>query len=385
MAKNISQKTRLILWTHAAGRCQYEGCNQSLLGDIISGEEKLNKAYVAHIVAREPEGPRGDPVRSPQLADNINNVMLLCDTHHRLIDKEAVEDHPETRLLVMKHAHENRIASVTDIQNDMGTHILLYGARVGEHDCPVRFDLAKQAVLPERYPLEAEVNGIQLNVIGCSFKDHEQQFWDFHVQNLKHQFKDEIRNRIQRGNISHVSVFALAPQPLLIELGHLLSDIPGAEIFQLHREPQTWGWQNDRERIEFITSQPETPTGKTVALKLALSATVMDERIYEVFGPDIPIWSITAAAPHNDILRHRDDLGKFRTLIRQIFDRIKAQHGENAEIHIFPALPVSASVEVGRVWMPKADLPLVIYDQVRGHGGFANRIRIDADTMKEAA
>lgn len=383
MAKTVSEKTCLILWTRAAGRCQYEGCNKFLLGDIISGEEELNTAYVAHIVAREPDFVRGDPVRSHQLADDINNVMLLCDAHHRLIDREAPEDHPEERLLAMKLTHENRVASVTDIQNDMGTHILLYGARIGEHDCPVRFDLAKQAVLPSRYPLDA--HGIQLNIVGCSFKDHEQQYWDFQAQNLKRQFQGEIRNRIQRGVIGHVSVFALAPQPLLIELGRLLSDIPAADIFQLHREPQTWRWQNDGPRIEFNTSRPENPDGKIAALILALSATVTDQRIHDVLGPDVPIWSITAANPHNDILRHREDLSKFRTLIRQIFDRIKSAHGENAEIHIFPVLPVSAAVEVGRVWMPKADLPLVIYDQVRGHGGFADRIRIDADSIKEAA
>lgn len=383
MPKNVSEKTRLVLWTRAAGRCQYEGCNKFLLGDIISGEERLNTAYVAHIVAREPDFVRGDPVRSPELADDISNVMLLCDTHHRLIDKEVPEDHPEERLLAMKRAHEDRIVSVTDIQNDMGTHIILYGARIGEHDCPVRFELAKQAVLPNRYPLEQY--GIELHIAGCSFKDDEQQYWDFQTQNLKRQFQGQIPNRIQREVIGHVSIFALAPQPLLIELGRLLSDIPAADIFQLHREPQTWSWQDDGPRIKFKTNQPENPNGNIAALKLALSATVTDQRINEVLGPDVPIWCISATDPHNDILRHREDLSQFRTLIRQIFDRIKAGHGEKAEIHIFPALPVSAAVEVGRVWMPKADLPLVIYDQNRDRGGFQNRIRIENESRKEVA
>ena len=384
MAKNVSDKTRLILWTRAAGRCQYEGCNKSLLGDIISGTEKLNTAYVAHIVAREPEGPRGDPVRSPQLADDINNVMLMCDTHHRLIDREEVKEHPEEQLLAMKHAHEDRIDSVTSIQEDKGTHILLFGARIGEHDCPVRYNLAKKAVLPDRYPLEK--HGIPLNMVGCSFKDHEQQYWNTQIKNLSLQFQVEVRNRIQRGVIGHISVFALAPQPLLIELGHLLSDIPAVEVFQLHREPKTWSWQNDGAFIQFETSQPASDQqGKTVALKLALSATVTDERITDVLGAEAPIWSITAANPHNDILRHRDDLSEFRVLLRQTFDRIKAQHGEDAEIHIFPILPVSAAIEVGRVWMPKADLPLEIYDQVRSHGGFVSRLKIDTANIKEAA
>jgi allophanate hydrolase subunit 2 len=39
-------------------------------------------------------------------------------------------------------------------------------------------------------------------------------------------------------------------------------------------------------------------------------------------------------------------------------------------VHLFPALPVSAAVEVGRVWMPKAHLPMIVYDQNRKLGGF---------------
>ena len=46
-------------------------------------------------------------------------------------------------------------------------------------------------------------------------------------------------------------------------------------------------------------------------------------------------------------------------------------------INLFPALPVSAAVEVGRVWMPKADLPLIVYDQNRRVNGFSRTIQVD--------
>jgi allophanate hydrolase subunit 2 len=39
-------------------------------------------------------------------------------------------------------------------------------------------------------------------------------------------------------------------------------------------------------------------------------------------------------------------------------------------------MPVSAAVELGRVWMPKADLPLVIYDQNTSLGGFVKALEI---------
>jgi len=95
----VSVKNRMVLWARAAGRCQYDGCNHPLIGDLISGRYELNASYVAHIVAEDPNGPRGDPVRSPVLADDVRNLMLMCDPHHRLIDRVDVGGHPEALLL----------------------------------------------------------------------------------------------------------------------------------------------------------------------------------------------------------------------------------------------------------------------------------------------
>lgn len=113
-----------------------------------------------------------------------------------------------------------------------------------------------------------------------------------------------------------------------------------------------------------------------VALKLALSATVTDDRIRAVLGDDAAIWSLAAENPHNDIMRRPEDLVEFKRHLRRLLDRIKAVHGEMATINVFPAVPNSAAVEVGRVLMPKADLPLRIYDQNRFVGGFIPTLTI---------
>jgi hypothetical protein len=369
----VSPKNRTILWARAAGRCQYEGCNQPLIGDFISGNDTLNAAYVAHIVGENANGPRGDVIRSPLLADNVENLMLMCDRHHRLIDIEDIDGHPEAALLSMKVRHEARIDAIADIKVDRSSHVLLYGARIGEHDFPVRFDLAKLAMLPKRYP--AERQPIALDMSGIEFDDGEPAYWALQVENLRRQFERKLRDRLRSGEVQHLSLFALAPQPLLVELGRLLSDIAGVDVYQLHREPQGWDWREGRPPITFKTSRAETQ-GKVVALKLAVSATITDERVAAVLGTEAPIWSVTIDAPHNDIMHRTEDLASFRRAVRVVLDRIKAVHGEDAVIHVFPALPVSAAVEVGRVWMPKADLPLVIYDQRHGQG-FVARTRLE--------
>ena len=59
-------------------------------------------------------------------------------------------------------------------------------------------------------------------------------------------------------------------------------------------------------------------------------------------------------------------------------DRIKAEHGEDAILHVFPAMPASLAVELGRVWMPKSDLAMTIYDNNRT-AGFIPTITIGKD------
>jgi len=95
---------------------------------------------------------------------------------------------------------------------------------------------------------------------------------------------------------------------------------------------------------------------------------VTDTRLQTVLGADAAIWSLCADQPHNDILRRVDDQAAFRRELRRLYDRIKARHGEGTLLHVFPALPASLAVEVGRVWMPKSDLPLRLYDNNRSHG-----------------
>jgi hypothetical protein len=367
----VSERNRLILWTRAGGNCQYLGCNKPLLGDIVSGAEKLNTAYIAHIVAAAPDGPRGDLERSHALADDINNLMLLCDAHHRLIDREDVVGHPEARLQAMKAAHESRIASVTAIDANRGTHLLHYAARIGDHDCPVSSALSRAAVLPARYPLDQPLT---LELKDCSFTEDDPAYWQFQQEHLVRQFNLRVGERLRQGEVRHLSVFAIAPQPLLITLGSLLSDIPDVEVRQISREPKGWAWRETWPKIAFASRDAAEGPAARVALNLGVSARIDDARITQVLGSEVPIWAVEAENPGNDVLGRPTCLATFRSLLRRAFAAIRLAHGADAEIHVFPALPVAMAIEVGRVRMPKADLPLVLWDERRHLGGFQQRL-----------
>jgi len=292
--------------------------------------------------------------------------MLMCARHHKLIDVDAVEEHPEALLLSMKKAHEDRVETNTDIDEERGSHVIRFGATIANSEALVSTKAIFAAMMPERHPASRQT--IDLEMLNQAYRDDEPEFWTLQRSNLDRLFTEKVRGRIERQEIRHLSVFALAPQPLLIELGRLLYDIVPMTVHQLHREPSTWRWQRDKPPLEFIRGEPASDTDGKIALKLAVSATVTDDRIYEVLGKDTMIWSLSIAEPGNDVVRQPEDLAAFRKMLRKLYNDIKARHGHDEVINLFPALPVSLAVETGRVWMPKADLPLRIFDQARGAG-----------------
>jgi hypothetical protein len=370
---SIPDKVKIRLWGKAAGRCQYDGCNKPLWKDEHTKAE-FNSAYIAHIIADSPKGPRGHATLSKQLKDDISNLMLMCDIHHRLIDKEDVKGHPVERLRGMKFKHENRIEVVTSIDGDKQSHIIFYGANIGKHNAPLSWQKAAQAMLPERFP--AESRAIELSLKNSSFQDSDTNFWRIEKENLNRLFNLNVKARLVANEIKHFSVFALAPIPLLVEFGRLLSDIPAADVYQLHREPPNWKWQSCPDDFEYILKEPDS-RHKTVAINLSLSATIDNEtRISKVLNKNHSIWTLTTTEPNNDCLKSKKQLLLFRQIFRNLLNRIKAEHGEDANVHLFPAVPVSVAVEIGRVWMPKADLPIKVYDQNSKLGGFIPAIEI---------
>ena len=369
----IPEKIKILLWGKAAGRCEYEGCNKSLWFDSTTKFE-FNTAYIAHIIADAPDGPRGDPILSPQLKMDLSNLMLICDEHHRLIDHEQVAEHSVDRLQEMKLRHERRIELLTSLTENHQSHVLLYGANISNHASPISWGRVIPALLPSWMP--AEKNAIEMSLKNSTYQDREPGYWQIERENLERLVEKKVKPGLASGEINHLSIFGLAPQPLLMLLGHLLSDIPPAQVYQLHREPPDWVWQDDASLVEYSIIHPAEPNKRKVALVLSLSATINHDRIIDVIGDDVSIWTLTITQPHNDFLKSREHLSEFRRVFRKLMDEIKARHGQNNRLHLFPAVPVSVAIEMGRVRMPKADLPLLIYDQNNGTGGFSFALEI---------
>ena len=92
-----------LLWGRAGGLCSI--CKIRLSEDKKASNDAFPFGEQAHIIAEEENGPRG---KSPLTLDQRNsypNLILLCPTHHTIIDK-APDEYPVEILHELKSQHE---------------------------------------------------------------------------------------------------------------------------------------------------------------------------------------------------------------------------------------------------------------------------------------
>jgi len=375
-SRDISRSVEATLWGRAAGRCQFDGCNRPLWKSSVT-QESVNLAEKAHIYSFSAHGPRGNRGVDTKRLNSLENLILVCDICHKTIDKNwSSGRYTVTQLQQWKAAHEARVARVTGIGSEKSSHILLFGSNIGDHHGPLHYTQAVDAAFPHRYP--AEDRAIELGVHNSVLSEATPAlYWDSADENLKTDY-EHVRRRIRSGEIKHLAVFALAAQPLLIRLGALLGDIVRAEVYQLHREPApSWKWPTQAPTAPELYLRRPSSTNGPPALVLAFSATVTADRIISVLGPNAAIWTLTVPSPHKEMVKSPAQLSEMRGLFSRMFDEIKTVHGQDTRLHVFPAMPVSLAVELGRARSPKAEMPWRIYDQVAALGGFVPALEID--------
>lgn len=107
----ITEKSLKILWSSAAGICSFTNCHTRLVqrNEVDGGSSIVGE--MAHISGEKPGSNRYRAELSAQKRDSHLNLILLCPTHHTIIDKPENEAlYTEDILLEMKRKHEANIA-----------------------------------------------------------------------------------------------------------------------------------------------------------------------------------------------------------------------------------------------------------------------------------
>lgn len=375
VTRSLKQKVVVELWARAAGRCEFNNCNRPLYKSPVT-QEQGNISEVAHIWSFSEKGARGWGIfkSARKQLNELPNLMLLCHDCHKIIDADKKGERYSADLLgKWKDAHERRIAIVAGIDPSKKSHVILYGANIGEEKSKLQPEHAKEALFPEWYP--AEERPIYLTM-KWDCKDDQDDFWKTEEKNLKELFTRNILPLIEEENTCHFSIFAFGPMPLITLLGTLMTDKIPAQVYQLHREPyQTWRWLDSPDKFAYQIKAPRS-FKHPPALVISLSDSIAYDRITAVLGDSVSIWEVTIDKPHNDFLKSKQQLSAYRETMRKLMVDIGRLHGKSTPLSIFPAMPVACAVELGRVRMPKADMPWILYDQNNKHKRFIKTLEI---------
>jgi len=86
----INDKTRKILWARSGNRCAYCRC-ELVLDRSTADDSEAVVGDECHIIGQQVDGPRGATTDSRTNLDGYNNLVLLCKTHHKLVDDQPLK------------------------------------------------------------------------------------------------------------------------------------------------------------------------------------------------------------------------------------------------------------------------------------------------------
>jgi hypothetical protein len=372
-SRDIRDFTRLQLFVRAGGRCEFDGHNKYLLRHSVTLTDG-NFGQMAHIVAFSPAGPRGGKKLSIAHVNDLANLMVLCHECHKLVDTNP-DRYSVRTLKEFKKRHEDRIFRLTGAHPDHQTRAVIVQANIGRQAVGISPGQVQEAIAP-RYP-DGETVVIDLTAISDG---DDAAYWLTAKRAIDEQCDRLYAAKVDGPPPRHLSLFALAPIPVLVYLGSRMSSKVPLDLYQRHRDTEKWRWKTTGVPVTYTLKTLRTGTDKTkVALVLSLSGTIPIEALPPGIDGSFTIYLITLAstAPHPGYLRIRQDLAAFQRVYHEALATIVRDHGFVAEVHLFPAVPAPAAVLCGREPLPKVHPALVVYDYNKAKSGFTPTIRIN--------
>lgn len=102
---SISLKTHKMLWGRAGSKCAFPGCRKDLVVDATETDDESVVGEECHIIARKSDGARGVSDLTEEQRDKYDNLVMMCNVHHKVIDDQPGE-YTVQRLKEIKKAHE---------------------------------------------------------------------------------------------------------------------------------------------------------------------------------------------------------------------------------------------------------------------------------------
>ncbi|MFM0137763.1 HNH endonuclease [Caballeronia grimmiae] len=376
----VPERVRKEVGAQAGWHCQFEGCGENLwkhpTADVVG-----NFSYFAHIIASSKDGPRGDDERSKELADKAENVMLLCDKCHRVIDRISPKAYPADRLFAMRAANIAQVERLFGTLRYPSSDMIVIGGNISGQT--VRFDQrrAEQAMRAYKLrPWRSEPYWFAYN--GSEQGDGTvPHYWESLFDQLARSAIASLRERLDGtgtgGDRAEViSVFPLHLMSVLALAGRLIGEARSVQLFQFERNTVSsdkgdqWTWPVDADEPgneKYSAHVHREASGEAEAVLLVsltdrIPATELPQHLYEDGVWKLPVVEVVVPNPSRSVIGHPKDVelvGKaFDTALQMLQEKWRVDL-----IHCVPIAPATACVRLGQKLQARHQSRIVFYER----------------------
>lgn len=383
----------------AANRCQFSGCGKDL-GRHASTGERGNSSYFAHIVAASADGPRGDAIESPVLADEPSNFMLLCDECHRLIDKTAVARYTVDGLRTMRTQSIQEVRRVLDTLQFPDAEVLYFlGNITGQMPHISERDM-DEAMWKSKLRRSNKAPESHFEIGRHNYHPHDAGYWSAALRTLSFdlpQLQSKLNGlRNGGGPRPRLAVFPLHGTSILILAGRVLGDMAGTHVFQPHRNKvgdifeTRWAWPDDapvptseKFRVSTLKNrlQDEDEANLIVSLTFPVTAARLAPISANLGTLTFPTLEISVEQFGHSSIRHPTDLALFGTAVDEALRKLQDEWHVK-KVHLYVGAPASAAMMVGQKMQARHQATFACYESLPGTGAaFAQTIEISSKAV----
>lgn len=369
--KDITPQTAQKVWSDAGARCMFEGCGKDL-ADVPFYKGSARVGYLAHIIASDPRGPRGTPSESHLRANDPDNVMLLCDEHHRLIDSFAPGEYSADTLYAMRQSHRDLVRSYLDSLAFPRAKAATLHANLAQ--VPTYFQESEfiEAILAIGRAMHP--SGVVHYIRRTAQRDDRNSpgFWanylrehENHIRQLVSSFNDPGASETDE-----FAVFPLHHIATMVLAGRIMGEARAIQVFQYHRQRSTWVWDPDASPLPpgtFSVSALPTDRSDEVLVTIELTARIdedaMPDELASAIADDrIPWLRITLPNPRFDCISHPADLDQFMHVARRTINHVQDVMRVR-KVHLIAISPPSSVFRFGQMLQAGHHPEYTIYDR----------------------
>lgn len=366
---SIPLSARNAVFARAGGCCEYRQCGEPL----FKKDRKLgNWGYLAHIVGAIKGGPRGDYPADRDSLNSEDNILFLCDFHHRLIDRIEPDIHTVELLRAMRDESLRDRENYSEFRKKPLARILALSSDIMGVTTDINKSEAVDALWDAGFRSDSHL--ALSSHLGDRKGGNDERgvaYWDQFLDSARADISALIHALRGEGALGvtgqTLAVFALGNMPSLLLLGRILGEARSIRLFHRDRNRQSWAWP-----IEPVAPNPmslqysrgdDLSAQEEIVVTLDLTADVDGQNLPEPLRT-LPRISLRPQRQGQDAVLSLDQLNAFRQLVQDAFnlaqDRLKAK-----TVHLITIAPAVTVVATGMKLQARNHARIVMYQAAR--------------------